>query len=177
MQKCPSAGGHGEPESGAEDEYHPDAERVGQRAGEHETDHLREECHRHVRARDAADQRVLRLALKECLRRHHDGGEGKADRERRGHGRGAARHGAEHQRAGADPGESREHEHVLGHAGGDLANDLRPREQTDADRGADEPEQPRARVECVAHVDRDERAETVLFSPAAIATTTNSTAG
>src|SRR5262245_60230415 len=68
VEEQAAAGGHRHRQSGAKNEHHLHAEEIGEHAGQHESDHLREKRHRDVGARDAADDLVRRFALQERLR-------------------------------------------------------------------------------------------------------------
>ena len=71
------------------------------------------------------------------------------------------RHGAEQQHAGADADQPPQHQPGVRRPrlARDLPDDLRADQQPDADHAADVAEQPGARVQRVAHVDRNQRPE------------------
>jgi hypothetical protein len=98
---------------------------------------------------------VRRLALNQRLRRHENRAEREADGEGRRERRRDVRHGAQQQHAGADADHPDRTSRYPSFA---FADDLRAR--ASRRRAADEPERARARVQRIAHVDRDQRPET-----------------
>ena len=122
---------------------------------------LREEDHRHHRARDAADQRVRRLALHQRLRRHDDAGEREAEREAR-RASPSATHGSAPSSSAPRPMPARPASTsvaVRDTCPTDAPDHRHAEHHPDADHRADDAEHAGLRVQPVAHVDRDQRSE------------------
>src|SRR2546429_499085 len=102
------------------------------RRGAHEREDLAEEDPRRVRAADAAEHVVRRLALDQRLRRDHDRAEREPDDERRAERRRDVRNRAEQQHAAADAGKPPQNEGRIRDVPREAADDLRAEQHSEA---------------------------------------------